>query len=81
MLPAIKKTMKEAQEAFSKVDMKKFQKTINQSLLLVKKQLQNLKKSSENNEIKIKVVNTEAIKQIKQVKKELDSLHKQQNAR
>lgn len=81
MLPAIKKAMKEAQEAFSKVDMKKFQKTINQSLLLVKKQLQNLKKSSENNEIKIKVVNAEAIKQIRQVKKELDSLHKQQNAR
>lgn len=81
MLPAIKKVMKEAQEAFSKVDMKKFQKTINQSLLLVKKQLQNLKKSSENNEIKIKVTNADAIKQIRQVKKELDSLHKQQNAR
>lgn len=81
MLPAIKKAMKEAQEAFSKVDMKKFQKTINQSLLLVKKQLQNLKKSSENNEIKIKVTNADAIKQIRQVKKELDALHKQQNAR
>lgn len=81
MLPAIKKATKEAQEAFSKVDMKKFQKTINQSLLLVKKQLQNLKKSSKNNEIKIKVTNADAIKQIRQVKKELDSLHKQQNAR
>lgn len=81
MLPAIKKVMKEAQEAFSKVDMKKFQKNINQALLLIKKQLQDLKRSTENNEIKIKVTNADAIKQIRQVKKELDSLHKQQNAR
>lgn len=81
MLPAIKKAMKEAQEAFSKIDMKKFQKTVNQALLLVKKQLQSLKKSSENNKIKIKVTNAEAIKQIRQVKKELDALHKKQTSR
>ena len=68
-LPTIKQVMKQAQEAFSKVDMKAFQKNINQSLLLVKKQLANLKKSSENNQIKIKITNAEAIKQIRQVKK------------
>lgn len=80
-LPAIKEVMKQAQEAFSKVDMKEFQKNINQSFMLVKKQLANLKKSSENNQIKIKITNAEAIKQIRQVKKELDALHKQQTAR
>ena len=68
-LPAIKEVMKQAQEAFSKVDM------------LVKKQLANMKKSSENNQIKIKITNAEAIKQIRQVKKELDALHKQHTAR
>lgn len=81
MLPAIKKAMKEAQEAFSKIDMKKFQKAINQSIVLAKKQLQDLKKSTENNKIKIKLTNADAIKQIKQVKKELDALHKEQTAR
>ena len=80
-LPTIKQVMKQAQEAFSKVDMKAFQKNINQSLLLVKKQLANLKKSSENNQIKIKITNAEAIKQIRHVKKELDALHKQHTAR
>ncbi len=80
-LPAIKEVMKQAQEAFSKVDMKEFQKNINQSLILVKKQLANLKKSSENNQIKIKITNAEAIKQIRQIKKELDALHKQYTAR
>ena len=81
MLPAIKKAMKEAQDTFSKVDMKEFQKAINQSLVLVKKQIQDLKKSSENNQIKIKVTNADAIKQRRQVKKELDALNKETRAR
>ena len=61
--------------------MKEFQKAINQSLVLVKKQIQDLKKSSENNQIKIKVTNADAIKQIRQVKKELDALNKETRAR
>lgn len=81
IVPAIKEKVKQVQEAFSKINMKELQKAINQSTILVKKQLQNLKKSSENNQIKIKVTNTEAIKQIRQVQKELDTLHKQQTAR
>lgn len=81
IVPAIKEKVKQVQEAFSKINMKELQKAINQSTILVKKQLQNLKKSSENNQIKIKVTNTEAIKQIRQVQKELDVLHKQQTAR
>ena len=81
IVPAIKQAIKQSQEAFSRVDMEKFQKAINKSVQLAKKQLQDLKKSSENNQIKIKVTNAEAIKQIRQVKKELDALHKQQTAR
>lgn len=73
--------MKQAQEAFSKVDMKEFNKKVQQAVQLVKKQLQDLKKSSDNNQIKIKVTNAEAIKQIRQVKKELEALQKQQTAR
>lgn len=73
--------MKQAQEAFSKADMKEFNKKVQQAVQLVKKQLQDLKKSSDNNQIKIKVTNAEAIKQIRQVKKELEALQKQQTAR
>ncbi len=73
--------MKQAQEAFSKVDMKEFNKKVQQAVQLVKKQLQDLKKSSDNNQIKIRVTNAEAIKQIRQVKKELEALQKQQTAR
>lgn len=73
--------MKQAQEAFSKVDMKEFNKKVQQAAQLAKKQLQDLKKSSDNNQIKIKVTNAEAIKQIRQVKKELEALQKQQTAR
>jgi len=39
--------------------------------------IQNLKKSIENNIISIKVTNADAMKQIDQVKKGLESLHKQ----
>lgn len=81
MTPVIKEKMKQIQEIFSKIDMKEFQKNINQSLILVKKQLENLKKSSKDNQIKIKVTNAEAIKQIRQVKKELDALDKQHTSR
>ena len=69
------------QEAFSKVDMKEFNKKVQQAVELAKKQLQDLKKSSDNNQIKIKVTNAEAIKQIRQVRKELEALQKQQTAR
>lgn len=81
ILPVTKQVMKQAQEAFSKVNMKEFQKAIDKSLTLVRKQLRELKRSSENNKIKIKVTNADAMKQIRQVKKELESLHEQQNSR
>ena len=80
-MPELQKLIKQMQEAFSKVDMKEFNKKVRQAVKLAKKQLQDLKKSSDNNQIKIKVTNTEAIKQIRQVRKELEALQKQQTAR
>lgn len=80
-LPAIKQTMKQSQEAFSKVDMKEFNKKVQQAVNFTKKKVQDLKKSSENNEIAIKVTNKDAQKQISQIQKQIDSLQEKINAR
>lgn len=79
-LPAIKQTIKQAQEAFSKVDTKAMTNKLQQTVNLTKKKMQNLKKSSENNEIAIKVNNKDAEKQISQLEKEINSLQSKINA-
>ena len=76
IMPAIKQAMKQAQEAFSKVNTKEIQKKLNSAINFMKKKMQDFKKSSENNEIAIKVNNKEAEKQITQLEKEIDSLQK-----
>ena len=76
MLPTIKKAMKQAQEAFSKVDTKAMTNKLHQAANFMKRKMQDLKKSSENNEISIKVNNKDAQKQITQIEKEIDSLQK-----
>lgn len=81
MLPVIKKAMKEAQEAFSKVDTKAMTSKLHQAVNFMKKKMQDLKKSSENNEIAIKVNNKDAQKQISQIQKQIDSLQEKINAR
>lgn len=81
IVPNIKKQMKQVQEVFSKMETKEMQNKIQQATGFVKKQLQDLKKSSENNEIKIRVTNTDAIKQVKQVRKEIEALNKKIRAR
>lgn len=68
--------MKQAQEAFSKVDTKKMTNKLHQAVNFMKKKMQDLKKSSENNKIAIKVNNKDAQKQITQIEKEIDSLQK-----
>lgn len=75
-LPAIKQTIKQAQETFSKVDTRAMTSKLQQAVNLAKKKMQSLRKSSENNEIAIKVNNKEAEKQISQLEKEIDSLQK-----
>lgn len=81
MLPAIKEKMKQVQEAFSKVDTKTMTSKLHQAVNFMKKKMQDLKKSSENNEIAIKVNNKDAQKQISQVQKQIDSLQEKINAR
>ena len=81
MLPIIKKVMKQAQEVFSKVDTKVMTNKLHQAVNFMKKKMQDLKKSSENNEISIKVNNKDAQKQITQIEKEIDSLQKKITAR
>ena len=81
MLPAIKEKMKQVQETFSKVDTKEMTSKLHQAVNFMKKKMQDLKKSSENNEISIKVNNRDAQKQISQIQKQIDSLQEKINAR
>lgn len=81
MLPAIKEKMKQVQETFSKVDTKTMTNKLHQAVNFMKKKMQDLKKSSENNKIAIKVNNKDAQKQISQIQKQIDSLQEKINAR
>lgn len=81
IVPAIKKQMKQVQEAFSKIDTKEMQNKVQQATNYVKKRVQDLKQSSKNNEISIKVNNKDAQKQISQIQKQIDSLQEKINAR
>lgn len=75
------KIIKQAQEQLANVDMSKLQKAVKQQMPLFKKQIQNLKKSIENNDIFIKINNKDAEKQISQTQKQIDSLNEKINAR
>ena len=81
ILPVIKQVMKQAQEAFSKVDTKAMTNKLHQAFNFMKKKILDLKKSSENNKIAIKVNNKDAQKQISQIQKQIDSLQEKINAR
>lgn len=74
--PTIQKSVKQAQEAFSKVDTKVMTNKLHQAVNFMKEKMQDLKKSSRNNELSIKVNNQDAKKQITQIEKEIDSLQK-----
>jgi phage-related protein len=81
ILPEMTKIIKQAQEQLANVDMSKLQKAVKQQMPLFKKQIQNLKKSIENNDIYIKINNKDAEKQISQTQKQIDSLNEKINAR
>lgn len=76
IVPAIKGKMKQVQEAFSKINAKEINSKVQQATNFAKKKIQDLKKSSENSKIAIKVNNKEASKQVTQLEKEIDSLQK-----
>ena len=81
IIPAIKQSMKQAQDAFSKVDTKAMTNKLHQAFNFMKKKMEDFKKSSENSEIAIKVNNKDAQKQITQIEKEIDSLQKKITSR
>lgn len=73
--------MKQVQEAFSTIDTKEVQNKVRQATNFAKKKVQDLKQSSKNNEIAIKVNNKNAQKQISQVTKSMKSLKQQTEQR
>ena len=79
--PTIKQSIQQAQDAFSKVDTKAMTSKLHQAVNFMKKKMQDLKKSSESNQIVIKVNNKDAQKQISQIQKQIDSLQEKINAR
>ncbi len=81
LAPQIKQAMKQAQEAFEKVDTKKMQSKFQQAVQFMKKKIQDIKKSTQSSEIAIKVNNKDAQKQISQVQKQIESLQEKINAR
>ncbi|HJJ07582.1 MAG TPA: hypothetical protein OIM35_08270 [Clostridiaceae bacterium] len=81
IVPAIKEKMQQVQETLSKADTKAMTIKLHQAVNFMKKKMLDLKKSSENNKIAIKVNNKDAQKQISQIQKQIDSLQEKINAR
>ncbi len=81
LVPVIKKTVEQAQEAFKNINTDTFRQKLHQAVQFAKKKIQDLKKSTQNNEIAIKVNNKEAKQQVTQLEKEIDSLQKKITAR
>ena len=81
IVPTIKKQMDQTQNAFSKINTKEMKNKVQQAVFFIKKKLQEIRKSSANNELAIKVNNKDAQKQISQVQKQIDSLQEKINAR
>lgn len=61
--------------------MKNVSNKIQKAVQVIKNKIDSLKKSTQNNEVKIKVNNKEASKQISQLEKEIDSLQKKITSR
>lgn len=81
IVPTIKKQMDQTQNAFSKINTKEMKNKVQQAVFFIKKKLQEIRKSSADNELAIKVNNKDAQKQISQIQKQIDSLQEKINAR
>lgn len=85
LMPQIKQQVTQAvevaQKSMEQIDIKKASNKIQQAVQLVKRKIDNLNKSSKNNEIKININNKEAEKQISQIQKQIDSLQEKINSR
>ena len=84
-MPQIKKqviqAVEVAQNSMNSIDMESVSNKVQQTIQTVKRKVENLKKSSRDNEIAIKVNSKEAQKQISQIQKKIDSLQEKINAR
>ncbi len=81
LVPTIKEAVKQSQEAFKNMNTDTFRQKLHQAVQFAKKKIADLKKSTENNEIVIKVNNKEVKQSVTQLEKEIDSLQKKISAR
>ncbi len=81
LTPAIKKQIQTVQEEVKSIDLSSYKQQIDNAVKFTKKKIDNLKGSNKNNEIKLKVNNADAQKQITQTQKQIDSLQEKINAR
>ncbi len=79
--PALKEMAKKVKESMANIDTKQMTNKVTQAVQFIKKKVADLKKSNENNKIKLVVNNEEAQKQINQIQKQIDSLQEKINAR
>lgn len=79
--PVVIKIVKQIENNFKKIDVMVVANKINQVIQFVNNKIKNLKKSNQNNEIKININNKDAQEQISQLQKEIDSLQKKINSR
>lgn len=81
MKQQIAKAVKTVQDTMGQMNLKGFSSKIQQGVQFVKKKIEDLKKSNNNNEIALTVNNKEASKQISQIEKQINSLQEKINAR
>ena len=85
LMPQIRKEVTQAvevaQNSMKNIDMKSVSNKIQQSMQLVKKKIDNIKKTNKSNEIAITINNKDAQKQISQIEKQIDSLQKKITSR
>lgn len=79
--PTITKMVKNAQGILQRIDTKLFVEKISKAVQLAKRKVESLKKSNKENQMKIRVNNSDAEKQISQVQKEINSLQRKINSR
>ena len=80
LVPTIKKVVEQSQTALKNMNTEVFREKLHQVVQFAKKKITDLKKSTQNNEIAIKVNNKEAKQQVTQLEKEIDSLQKKISA-
>jgi len=81
IVPEVQKIVQEVQESFNKMDTKGMTNNVKNAVQIIRNKMEDLKKSNQNNIIKLTVNNKEAQKQISQVQKEINSLQEKINSR